>query len=548
MDSKQHPKRSASPTGKERIDKTDLRLCWAEDKIAFLTERTEAIEKGMEIDIKRLVTKIQELENTNTKTLHHVINGHNDALRCLHLKIDQLDQKVAESIEMIQKLDEVTGINMNLVYSKLHSHELLLKQETNLCIERSLSKPFLAHEQKSNNQNSAGTQTTLVPTITVNSAQASIDNHGRGHPIPVINSSNGGLSVSQGTRNVSTRPTDSQQLPIPADSVNCTVQSKDLGFDAARRGPVNTQNLAKENPKVGSDEVLLMHFSPPSEEHNRGPTLLRIEDLEVPTYSQVCDTSKYFSPNSTTCKSPDHTVHLENPTNTNTYEVSSADLRHDTRSPESRPQDLEPTQEDANQSNPASNIRKKLNALILSDSRMRDFNENKFCGYFNTKNIYTKTLKETQENFAQILSKSRIDIYVLNVGINDLKSESITTCYDRLCDLIDRLLMYTNGKICVSLILPTKTNQKLNDKVDALNFELKEHITHLRNKRGLRERISVVFNKAFFDTSENTNLFYKDWIHLSPNGLRIHCCSIKNALRNAFNIPVIRRIQADHNG
>ena len=156
-------------------------------------------------------------------------------------------------------------------------------------------------------------------------------------------------------------------------------------------------------------------------------------------------------------------------------------------------------------------------------------------------NLYTKTLKEAQQSFSHILAKPAIDAYVINIGVNDLKSEHPEESFKRLQDLIDRLLTFSNAKILVSLILPTTNNQKINDKIYDFNYNIREHTKFLRNDRGFSDRLFTIFNNAFFAPIDVTRDFYDDWIHLSPYGLRVHCSNIKHALLQAFNISVHSR-------
>ena len=184
--------------------------------------------------------------------------------------------------------------------------------------------------------------------------------------------------------------------------------------------------------------------------------------------------------------------------------------------------------------------RRKPRVLILSDSRINNFEPDKFSTSISVEKDYAGSYDNAERFLRNYTSKPGIDAYVLDLGINDLRNISAQSTMTFAKNLVDRLLIYTKGKVVISLVLPTTRNTGLNKKVIDFNYEMLEYIRYLRNTQGLHHRIFTVFNKAFLGNSDIVpeDLYSDDGLHLSDKGLRIHCSNIKHAVFKSLNINV----------
>ena len=141
----------------------------------------------------------------------------------------------------------------------------------------------------------------------------------------------------------------------------------------------------------------------------------------------------------------------------------------------------------------------------------------------------------------KILAKPQVQAYVIELGINDLKSRGVRDTFESLRRIITRLLETTTSKIAVSLVLPNLRSKELQDKTDEYNSIVVNYITDLRNNRGCSSRVFTIFNANFIRKTQeqlDQDQVFNDGIHVSDIGTKMLCNSLKYGLLKAFNIQL----------
>ena len=184
----------------------------------------------------------------------------------------------------------------------------------------------------------------------------------------------------------------------------------------------------------------------------------------------------------------------------------------------------------------------KRKVVILRDSLLKDFSVTNFSSAFNTEVMAMGSYKDLNLDFRRILSKPNVDCYVLELGINDLRSNSVDSVFVAARETINRLLDYTNAKILVSLIIPTTNRHNLNRKVEDLYNKILKYLSYLRYNNGLNDRVFTNFNASFLKKPlKDIENCYVDGLHLSTMGLKKLCNNIKRGLYKSFNMTFTRR-------
>ena len=132
-------------------------------------------------------------------------------------------------------------------------------------------------------------------------------------------------------------------------------------------------------------------------------------------------------------------------------------------------------------------------------------------------------------------------MYVINLGINDLRYKSPKTVLTYIWSLVNRLLDASNAKIFVSCLTPCLNNKKLFDKITELNGLISYLTSEYRVFRKLQGRLFTIFNNNFYYGSYETSkreleLFYEDGLHLNRIGLKKLCSSIKVSILRSLGI------------
>ena len=274
-------------------------------------------------------------------------------------------------------------------------------------------------------------------------------------------------------------------------------------------------------------------------------------DIQAPLYSET------VSSNVDTAAHPDQQpsrpidVHQPNDQSSGAHsQISFSDVT----SAGSKEQGVTPTQPNTNNARKPSTVqhnrgRRKPRVLLLSDSRLNDFDPEAFSTSVLTEKEFTGTYDYAERFLRKYISRPGIDAYVLDLGINDLKKLTPNVTMTFAKSLIDRLLMYTKAKVVINLIPPTTHNRTLNKKVEDFNYQMLEFTRYLRSEGGLKHRVFTVFNKAFINTIDNTptDLYTGDGIHLSEKGFRVHCSNIKRALFKSLNINLYHYTNSGNN-
>ena len=137
----------------------------------------------------------------------------------------------------------------------------------------------------------------------------------------------------------------------------------------------------------------------------------------------------------------------------------------------------------------------------------------------------------------RIRAVDRVSVYIIHLGVNDLKIMNPAKVLEFLTNSIKHLLATSNAKVLFSKILPVEES-RLNDKIKYFNTRAEEFITNLRKSSGYENRLFTIFNSGFtkYEVSDMRNL-YSDSIHLNENGTAKLCFYLQEALRRSDVLP-----------
>ena len=193
-----------------------------------------------------------------------------------------------------------------------------------------------------------------------------------------------------------------------------------------------------------------------------------------------------------------------------------------------------------------SNNRSKKKIVVLCDSLMRDFDRDRFSSVFYNE-IYNigslKNLEKKPDIYRKVIAEEHVDGYLIEIGVNDLKTCTPGEVVGQLEKLITKLLSTSMAKITISLVLPVCKNiyPYLSAKIDIYNDLLVKLINDLRKESAYRSRLYTIFHTNFLKSSpENTKHLFSDGIHLSEAGSAVFFANLKLGLYKSFQLQLNR--------
>ena len=158
--------------------------------------------------------------------------------------------------------------------------------------------------------------------------------------------------------------------------------------------------------------------------------------------------------------------------------------------------------------------------LLLGNSHLSPIFEENFI----KDHIVVKQTCFTIEEGTNFLQKSddSYECIVLHFITNDVKKQSTNSCVEDFSKLIDLCsAKWSEAKIIVSTGLPRGDSSILNDKVHACNIKLQGQYIETEN-------VSFCDNSSLgIRGKPNTQLFSRDRVHLSGNGIRVLAKNLK---------------------
>ena len=194
------------------------------------------------------------------------------------------------------------------------------------------------------------------------------------------------------------------------------------------------------------------------------------------------------------------------------------------------------------------NSQGKIKAVFVHDSQLNSFDaaklDKRFAGSKFKAGSYTD-LATSDQSFRKLISMPHIDAYVLQLGVNDLRSQNMSppAAMRHATYVIDKLLQTTSAKIIVSLpsAVPHVYKQHLNEHLTRLNKSLNEWITLRRNNNNFDavSRLYTVSNDSILRAHQTNSgsPYESDQLHLNTHfGIKLLCSNITRGLIRSFGL------------
>ena len=170
----------------------------------------------------------------------------------------------------------------------------------------------------------------------------------------------------------------------------------------------------------------------------------------------------------------------------------------------------------------------------------------RFSWHLETEKYNIGTLKNANDHIREIIAVPNVDVYIIHLGLNDLRNETPRKVIDRLYELIDSLLARTGvAKIMVSTLIPCLSDRDhtLADRVPELNEMIVALTSDMRKKLDLHNKLYTIFQNNFLKVPkfELCPLYKPDGIHLKEGGTRRLFGNIKACVLRAFGIPLPKK-------
>ena len=179
--------------------------------------------------------------------------------------------------------------------------------------------------------------------------------------------------------------------------------------------------------------------------------------------------------------------------------------------------------------------------MIIHDSDISDFHQEKFSNQFDMKCIKASTVEKLSYNFRSLektISKENPECIFIHAGMEDLYALSddnqiLDNYWNLIGNTLDSALITAN--LCISLIIPTQGSHKLNRRIKCINDGIIKMVTDLRNDYPeLRERLFTYSNNA---VSWQNRCGLNGRVHLSDHGVRIMWQRLKDGLKKTLRLP-----------
>ena len=184
-----------------------------------------------------------------------------------------------------------------------------------------------------------------------------------------------------------------------------------------------------------------------------------------------------------------------------------------------------------------SHIYRRHTALLIHDSNFDKFNPRIFSSQFNVHQFGVSSLENLVKKRKQLndkLKKLRPDCIYVHLGINDLTKRKCIPS-GAIHELAEYLLETCKAQICFSLLIPTSNDKKMNERIEAVNNEIKSNISWFhRHSETARSRIFTFANDLVGDqNSYSVNTGFT----LTERGEKMLYVSLREGLKKTMRIP-----------
>ena len=184
-----------------------------------------------------------------------------------------------------------------------------------------------------------------------------------------------------------------------------------------------------------------------------------------------------------------------------------------------------------------SHIYRRHTVLLIHDSNFDKFNPRSFSSQFNVHQFGASSLENLVKKRKQLnekLNKLRPDCIYVHLGINDLTKRKCIPS-GAIHELAEYLLETCKAQICFSLFIPTSNDKKMNERIKAVNNEIKSNVSWFhRQSKTARSRIFTFANDLVGNQNSysiNTGFTLKD------RGEKMLYVSLREGLKKTMRIP-----------
>ena len=424
-------------------------------------------DKGDQFDLtmKDATASIESLSalvsNMNQTNSNGAADGDNDRIERLLTKINNLETSIAELKPPEDEVRTNSELSLQPIYTSLESFGTMLSTISDSNSSMLLQIERLTHYIQTNTQYSREPANTRTP-VEINNSQI---NHG-----------------TPSTETIDHYLNDVRNKPSPSSSTNAheTPTVIEDGADITKVPTENPDysNISSSIEENDTDDVLQQTND--TGKNEIAPRLIPGRE----EYSKIAENSGQRRPDT-------QSSHMSNT-------ASFKQRRMDTPRRHSR-----------------------YRTLLLHDSMLKWFRPSRFCPLFDVKRLRVGTLKNLSDpvTLREIRSFSRIDSYLIHLGVNDLKHDNPASAIEYLRNAIHHLLKTNkNAKVIFSLVLPTMPHQ-LTKNIDLFNHLATELITELRSLPEGKNRIFTSFNTGFVrhNVDDIKNMYEDDCKHLNES-------------------------------
>ena len=188
------------------------------------------------------------------------------------------------------------------------------------------------------------------------------------------------------------------------------------------------------------------------------------------------------------------------------------------------------------------NSSKQPKVIILRDGVLANFDSKRFLADASCDSLKFETIRQALSDFARIQRQaSGVDAFVIELGTNDLKDDSVDTVSHLLKQLVTQLRS-SAPKARVIVSPPVIANNSMHTtKFDRYRDNILTWCSELRRDD---PHLSLVSNNILQDPKESKDVFDRYdslGIALSDRGIPRLLGCVRNAILNAFNLPTPRK-------
>lgn len=179
--------------------------------------------------------------------------------------------------------------------------------------------------------------------------------------------------------------------------------------------------------------------------------------------------------------------------------------------------------------------------MILRDSQLKEFKSDQFSFLFKATTLNMSSIGNALENdnIKDLTSNYQADCFVIELGINDLRTKSTKDTIRDMKTLIDRLLSKSLKPVVICKLVPS-LNEDLNNKVSTFNKELEVLM------ESYDSQVTLNRNRSFWrmNKDELKEVYVHDdesGVHINKRGVALLSDSIKYTVASALNITIIKK-------